>query len=472
MRIRIALLSFGCAKNLVDSEVMLGLLDRAGFAFVSDPDRADVVILNTCGFIRPARREAEAALRSVLRSKVRNPRRRVVVTGCYVQRSREALARDFPEVDAWLDVGQFEAIADAVRGKPAPSSKGTFLYSHLSPRVVSTPRSWAYIKVSEGCSHGCSFCAIPGIKGPYRSRPLSSIVAEARELGRRGVKEVNLVSQDTTAYARDLGLKNGLTRLLEALLGVQGIAWIRFLYGYPEEVTRPLLEIMNEPKICPYLDIPFQHADRRILRLMGRASDGARALRLVERVRAAVPGIALRTSVIVGFPGEGQAEFRRLEEFVRRAAFDHLGVFAYSGEEGTPAFKRGDTVPGGVKAARRARLMALQAGISLRHNRDRLGRRLDVLLDAVSDRDPSVALGRTRFQAPEVDGIVRVRCGRPAAGVLHGLHQVEITGAGEYDLRGKLVDEIRGQNPRDVLRPRILSGRARDAGQPGRRPHL
>ena len=359
-----------------------------------------------------------------------------------------------------------------MRGRPVAGSQGTFLYSHLSPRVVSTPRSWAYVKISEGCSHRCAFCSIPGIKGPFRSRPLSSILAEARELGRRGVKEINLVSQDTTAYGRDRGPAGGLPRLLEALLDVRGIAWVRFLYGYPEEVGGRLLEVMNEPKVCPYLDIPFQHADKRILRLMGRASDGERSLRLIDRIRAAVPGIALRTSVIVGFPGEGPAEFGRLEDFVRKAVFDHLGVFAYSSEEGTPAFKLGDPVPGRVKAERRERLMELQAGISLRHNRDRVGRTFDVLLDSVSDRDPSLALGRTRFQAPEVDGIVRVKCGRPAAGVLHDVHRVEITGAGEYDLRGKLVDEIRGENPGDVLRPRVLPRRAGNAGQRGRRPRL
>ncbi len=469
---KIALLSFGCAKNLVDSEVMLGLLGRAGYAFVPDPDRADVIILNTCGFIRPARREAEAALRSVLRAKSRHPGRRVIVTGCYVQRSREALARDFPEVEAWLDVGQFEAVVDAVRGRPVKGSQGTFLYSHLSPRVVSTPASWAYIKVSEGCSHRCAFCAIPGIKGPYRSRPLSSIVAEARELGRRGVKEINLVSQDTTAYGRDLGPGKGLPGLLDALRAVRGIAWVRFLYGYPEEVSGPLLEVMKEPRICPYLDLPFQHADRGVLRSMGRASDGDRSLRLIDRIRAVIPGIALRTSVIVGFPGEGPAEYRRLEAFVRRAAFDHLGVFTYSPEEGTPAFKLGDPVPERVKAERRDRLMELQAGISLRHNRDRVGRTFEVLLDSVSDRDPSLVFGRTRLQAPEVDGIVRVRCGGPAAAVLHNIHRVEITGAGEYDLRGKLVDEIRSEDPRDIFRPRALPRRARNAGQRGRRPHL
>ncbi len=436
----VALISLGCAKNLVDSEVMLGLLRKAGYAFVGRPEKADVIVLNTCGFIQPARREAEAAIRSLLRLKVKDPAKRIVVAGCYVEKSREALARAFPGVDDWLGVGQFDMIVQALRGKSVFKPRPTFLYSHLTPRIVSTPRAWAYVKISEGCSHKCAFCSIPLIKGPYRSRPLSSVVEEARELARQGVKEINIISQDTTYYGRDLGLRDGLTHLVRALVGVPGLAWIRLLYGYPEEVGASLLEVLGEKKVCPYLDIPFQHADPRILRLMGRGIHGLRALRLIDKIRRAVPSIALRTSVIVGFPGEGRTEFKRLAEFVRLAAFDHLGVFIYSREEGTPAFRLGDTVTERVKASRRARLMELQAEISRSRNQEYKGRTLDVLLDGPSAEDPFLAFGRTLFQAPEVDGIVKVRAARPVSGLLQGVHQVEISRAGVYDLRGNLVE--------------------------------
>ena len=436
---RIALISFGCAKNLVDSEVMLGCLDRAGYSFAARPEEADIIVLNTCGFIQPARDEAEAGIRRALRLKGQDPGKRVVVAGCYVQRSRKALARAYPGVDAWLDVGQFDKITETLDGRPAAASHATFLYSHLSPRIVSTPPGWAYLKISEGCSHECAFCSIPRIKGPYRSRPMDSIVREARRLASLGVKEINLVSQDTTFYGRDLGMKDGLAKLVQKLLGVRGIAWFRILYGYPEEITDALLEVMGDRRVCPYLDIPFQHADSRLLRSMKRSMDAARGLRLIAKVRRLVPDIALRTSLIVGFPGEGRAEFGRLQDFVRRAAFDHLGVFTYSPEEGTSAFHLGDPVSEPVKQRRRASLMSLQAEISRRNNVKYRGRTLDVLLDRISPRDPGRASGRGRFQAPEVDGRITVRTSPlQAADFVQTVRQVEITAAGVYDLRGKL----------------------------------
>jgi ribosomal protein S12 methylthiotransferase len=436
---RIALISFGCAKNLVDSEVMLGFLRQAGYCFAASPEKADIIVLNTCGFIRPAREEAEAAIRKALRLKRRDRGKRVVVAGCYVQRNRDALARAFPEVDDWINVGAFDKIVERIEARPSARRRGAFLYSHRSPRVVSTPPGWAYVKVSEGCSHKCAFCSIPLIKGPYRSRPVSSIVEEVEELAGRGVKEINLISQDTTTYGRDLGLKQGLVRLLRRLLDVRGVAWLRLLYGYPEEVSGALLEVMREPKICPYLDVPFQHADPGILKAMGRTMDADRGLRLIDKTRRLLPDVALRTSLIVGFPGEGRGEFGKLERFVREAAFDHLGVFTYSHEPGTAAFSRGNPVPESVKERRRTVLMTLQADISRHRNRRYIGRRLDVLLDRTAPGDPRLALGRTRFQAPEVDGLVRVRSPRPAGVLLQAIHRVEITSSGVYDLRGNLV---------------------------------
>jgi ribosomal protein S12 methylthiotransferase len=338
-----------------------------------------------------------------------------------------------------VDVSAFDKIVERIEARPSTRRRGTFLYSHRTPRVVSTPPGWAYVKVSEGCSHECAFCSIPHIKGPYRSRPVSSIVEEVRELASQGVKEVDLISQDTTYYGRDLGLKHGLVRLLRKLVDVKGIAWLRILYGYPEEVSDALLEVMQDPKVCPYLDIPFQHADPGILKAMRRSMNADRGLRLIEKIRSRNPDVALRTSLIVGFPGEGRKEFNRLMRFVREAAFDHLGVFTYSPESGTAAFNRGNPVRETVKEGRRSSLMRLQAEISRRHNQKYKGRRLDVLLDRTAPGDPALVLGRTRFQAPEVDGLVRVRTPRPAAGFLQAVHQVEITSAGVYDLRGNLV---------------------------------
>jgi len=441
MKPRVALISFGCAKNLVDSEVMLGLLKRAGYSFTANPSAADIVILNTCGFIQPARDEAQAAIRGAVRLKRSDPNKRVVVAGCTVRRNREALAHSYPQVDDWLDVTEFDRIVPTLENRrPGRRPRETFLYSHLSPRVVSTPKGWAYVKVSEGCSHRCAFCSIPLIKGPYRSRPIASIFEETRELAGRGVKEINIVSQDTTYYGRDFGWKDGLARLLQKLVTVRSVAWIRLLYGYPEEVHDSLLEIMQDKKLCPYFDLPFQHADGRLLRRMGRGMDADRGLKLIDKIRTRIPEASLRTSLIVGFPGEGPAEFLRLERFVRKAAFDHLGVFTYSPEEGTAAFRLRDSVPEFIKQRRRNRLMKLQAEISRGRNQKFRGRTVEVLLDRLAPRDPCLALGRTRFQAPEVDGIVRVRSPRPVAGLLHAVHRVEITAAGVYDLRGNLVE--------------------------------
>jgi len=255
----VALITLGCAKNLVDSEVMLGFLQQAGYRFVLQPRLADILVLNTCGFIGPAKEEAEQAILKAVRLKKKRPEKAIVVTGCYVQRCAEELASRYPEVDAWLGVADFDKIVPAVEGRDFRCGKRTFLCSHTSPRVVSTPRSWAYLKISEGCSHRCSFCAIPLIKGPYRSRPVESIVREAEELASLGVREVNLVSQDSTSFGRDRGIKEGLAGLLCRLVEVPRIRWIRVLYGYPDEVTEPLLEVMGEAPICSYLDIPFQH---------------------------------------------------------------------------------------------------------------------------------------------------------------------------------------------------------------------
>jgi ribosomal protein S12 methylthiotransferase len=435
----VALITMGCAKNLVDSEVMLGFLRQAGYDFVLRPGQADVLILNTCGFIGPAKEEAEKAILKAVRLKKDRPDRTIAVVGCYVQRCGEKLAQRYPQVDVWLGVADFDKIVPAVEGRDFRRGGGTFLCSHTTPRVLSTPRSWAYLKISEGCSHRCSFCAIPLIKGPYRSRPVASIVREAEELAATGVREINLVSQDSTYFGRDRGIKDGLARLLRRLVDVPRIRWIRVLYGYPEEITEPLLEVMGEEKICPYLDIPFQHSDSRILRRMKRSMDGKRALALIDRIRRRLPGIALRTTLIVGFPGEGPKESAALKDFVRAARFEHLGVFTYSPEESTDAFPLGNPVPEPEKQERRDEIMSLQARISKAILRKYLNRRLDVLLDGPGGKDVKTITGRTRFQAPEVDGVVHISADAGAARPLRAIEKVEITATGVYDLRGKLA---------------------------------
>jgi ribosomal protein S12 methylthiotransferase len=435
----VALVSLGCAKNLVDSEVMLGALKAAGYALTGRAEDADVVVVNTCGFIGPAREEAEAELRRVLALKRRDPGKTVVAAGCYVERDPSGLRARFPAVDAWTGVRGFDRIADIVEGRTVRDPGRTFLYSDASPRLVQTPGTWAYVKISEGCSHRCGFCAIPLIKGPYVSRPAASIVREVRALAGQGVREIVLISHDTTGFGRDRGVDDGLAKLLERLARVEGPGWLRFLYGYPEEISGRLLEAMAGPKVCRYFDIPFQHADRRLVRAMRRGLDGDRALRLLDRVRDTLPDAAFRTSLIVGFPGEGRREFSALRRFVAAARFDHLGVFAYSPERGTPAFALGDPVPAAVKEDRVREIMELQAGVSKAKNAARIGRTVEVLVEGPDAGRPGLWSGRGRFQAPEVDGVVRFSLGNGRAEPPSPIVRVEITAADAYDLAGRLA---------------------------------
>lgn len=435
----VALISFGCAKNLVDSEVMLGYLDKSGFNFTSNPEEADVIILNTCGFIQPAKEEANQAISKAVALKRKRKEKKIIVAGCYVERYKDSLAKEFPEIDIWLGVKEFDKIVQAVEGEPFQKREHCFLYDHTSPRIVSTPPSWAYIKISEGCSHQCSFCSIPLIKGPYHSRLISSILQEAYLLAERGVKEINLISQDSTCFGRDRGLENGLSLLLEELLEVKGIEWIRILYGYPEEISDCLLEIMQERKICSYLDLPFQHSDSQIIKKMGRGMDGERALALIKKIRQRLPDIALRTSLIVGFPGEEKKEFSDLKRFVRQAKFDHLGVFTYSKEEGTNSFSLGDPVRENEKRKRKEKIMEIQAEISFENNRKYLDQKIEVLIEGMLKENSKVLIGRARFQAPEVDGIITIDAPSEITCILNTILKVEITGRDVYDLQGKFV---------------------------------
>jgi len=438
---KIALISLGCAKNLVDSEVMLGYLRKAGYKFVSNIKKADIIIINTCGFIKPARQEAHETLTEAIASKNASklPLQKIIAVGCYVQRDKKSLKHKFPEVDTWLGVNDFDKIVDAIEGTPFKHASQCFLYDHNSPRCLSTPPAWTYVKISEGCSHRCGFCAIPLIKGPYRSRNISSIVKEAEDLVSKGIKEINIISQDSTYYGRDLGLKGGLPHLLKNLLKIPSLKWIRILYGYPEEITDSLLEVMQEEKICPYLDLPFQHSDHKILKLMKRDMDGHRVLKLINKIRKKIPDIALRTSLVVGFPGEGSKEFINLKNFVKEAQFNHLGVFLYSREKGTDCYSLGDPVKESIKLKRQKEIMQVQAEISLNKNKKCLHQTMDVLIDGLWAKNPNVYIGRTQFQAPEVDGMVFVNRTNSKNNLINTIQKVEITKPDVYDLYGKIV---------------------------------
>ena len=436
----VSLITFGCAKNLVDSEVMAGCLRQAGYTLGDDPGRSDIILLNTCGFIGPAKDEAIEAIERALDLKNTKPPKKVVVAGCFTERYEPELRRKYPQVDAWLGVKDFDRIVSILEAGTFRPSARTFLLSHETPRALSTPASWAYLKISEGCSHRCGFCAIPLIKGAYRSRPAASILEEARRLAAAGIKEINVISQDTTYFGRDRGGSGGLVRLLYGLRRIEGIEWIRLLYGYPEEITPELLEAMRDPKICPYLDIPFQHAAPSLIRAMRRTMDGARAFKLLERIRKTLPGASIRTSLIVGFPGEGPAEFKALRDFVREADFDHLGVFTYSREEGTAAYRFGDPIDEQIKEERREEILSLQAEISAAKLKAYAGRTVDVLLEGVWTEDSRMLVGRTRFQAPEVDGVVFITSQDKHKETTGLIRRIEITASDVYDLQGRTVE--------------------------------
>lgn len=435
---KIALVSLGCAKNLVDSEVMLGYLEHAGYTHVIRIEEADIIIINTCGFIQPARSEAEEHIAAALEVKRTHTGVRIAVTGCYAQIAEEELRRQFPDVDLWTGVSDFHHIVEILEGRDYEAQAECYLYDHTSPRRLSTPPSWAYIKISEGCSHRCSFCTIPLIKGPYRSRPQDSVSAEVQKLLSHGIKEVNLISQDSTFYGRDLGKKEGLADLLEELAGLPGHFWIRVLYSYPDEISERLLDIMREKKVCSYLDAPFQHSHPGIVRAMQRGMTGDRALLFLDKVREKIPDVVFRTSLIVGHPGEGAAEFEHLRKFVQAARFEHLGVFSYSPEPGTPSSERNDQVPEEEKEARRREIMEIQAGISADHSQKRIASQLEVLLEGRLQQDPRYIVGRAGFQAPEVDGIILVQAPESirAVGVFQ---QVEIQASDVYDLYGTIA---------------------------------
>lgn len=437
---RVGLVSLGCPKNLVDSEVMLGHLRRAGHELVAQPQEADVIVVNTCAFIDRAKQESIDTILEMAREKDVGRASRLVVTGCLAQRYEAELRREIPEIDATLGTGQVDSILEAVTGAATAtdlSAPPAWVYDHFSPRVLTTPPWLAYVKISEGCDYTCSFCIIPTLRGRHRSRRPDDVVAEAEALAARGVRELVLVAQDSTRYGHDLGMRDGLALLLRRLGRIDGVRWIRVMYAYPATMSDAILDaIASEDKVAKYVDMPLQHASDAVLKRMRRPTGRGHLLGMVERVRRRVPGVAFRTSFIVGFPGETEADFEELMALVRRAEFDHLGVFTYSDEEGTASYGLADRVPKRLKESRRKRLLAAQRTLALRRNRRRVGERVEVLVEGTHPDTDLLLRGRLATQAPEVDGAVLINDGTADPGTFA---TCEITEAHPYDLVARII---------------------------------
>jgi ribosomal protein S12 methylthiotransferase len=449
---KIGFVSLGCPKNLVDSEVMMGLSQEGGHTLTTDPAEADVLVVNTCAFIDKAKEESVNTILELAEFKKSGTCKRLVVTGCLGERYRDELKTQIPEIDAVLGTGDVPEIVGAIEGSrrsfiplmlvsesqvPShpPRALPTYLYDTESPRVFATPRHFAYVKVAEGCDYKCSFCIIPQLRGHYRSRPVDAIVREAHLLVARGIREIILISQDTTFYGRDTGSGAALPQLLRELNQVEGLEWIRLLYLYPTTITDDILDAMADcEKVCKYIDLPLQHAADGVLRRMKRPGTGTGYERLLANIRARIPGVSLRTTFIVGFPGETEAEFDQLLAFIRAVGFDHVGVFTYSHEEGTTAYGLADDVPASLKTRRRNRLMAEQKRIVARAQKMRIGALVSVMVDGPSPDHELVWRGRLAGQAPDIDPVVYLTEADTHVLQPGMLLEAEIVGAREYDL--------------------------------------
>ena len=441
-RQKFSIVSLGCARNLVDSEVMAGLLQQSRYDMVEEPADADVVLVNTCGFIEAAKAESIDTILEIARLKEERKIKKLVVAGCLAQRYPEELAKELPEVDLFIGTGEVPRIAEILRDSEALQDPRlyigipSYIYDHTTPRLRTTPSYSAFLKVSEGCDHKCAFCIIPQLRGPHRSRPIDSIVEEATRLARGGVKEINLIAQDLTAFGRDRRDGTTLYALLREMVQVPEIVWIRLLYAYPNFLDEPLLRLIRDSaKICNYIDIPFQHASPRLLQRMRRGKSGSAVREVVQKLRAMIPGITVRTSLIVGFPGETQEDFDQLLDFVEETRFERLGVFKYSEEEGTAAATMAEKVPEQEKECRWQEIMDLQVKISHENNRALIGTVQRVMIEK-READMEELHGRTQAHAPEVDGGVYVQgaCGERENLQPGDMVNVKITGALDYDL--------------------------------------
>ena len=498
---KVGFVSLGCPKNLVDSEVMMGLLAHNGAQITPRAEDADIIVVNTCSFIDTAKQESVDTILEMVGHKTSGRARKLIVAGCLVERYRNEIQKNIPEVDAVVGTGELEGILAAagiapgprtsdspftilnstsasqslksgIEGVPHPSRASekaaeraegaareqsgrfsrsewdgavadlpNYLYDETTPRVLATPRHAAYIKIAEGCDHPCSFCIIPQLRGKFRSRRFESVIAEAERLAQQGVKEITLIGQDTTCYGEDLGLKDGLALLLERLAQIEDLRWVRFLYAYPNKITGKLLDVIAaNPKVCSYIDVPLQHASANVLKRMKRGASSDIFLKSIEKMRRTVPNLTLRTSFIVGFPGETAEDFNELCDFVRAAQFDWLGVFAYSDEEGARAYTLDEKVPPREVERRRKKLMQIQRQISRKKRRALLGQQFDIVLEGPSEETDLLWEGRTPMHAPEIDGKVFINDFAEYPDVQPGqFFRCEITEAHDYDLVAKLI---------------------------------
>jgi ribosomal protein S12 methylthiotransferase len=476
---KVGFVSLGCPKNLVDSEVMMGLLARAGAELTRRAEDADVIVVNTCSFIESAQQESVNTILEMAAHKTGGKAKKLVVAGCLVERFRDQIRKDIPEVDAVVGTGELEKILAATGLSPtaqpsdsrsvspfvvlpsrpegdARAAQGRFsrekwdgaigdlpnyLYDDATPRILATPRHMAYIKIAEGCDHPCTFCIIPQLRGQFRSRRFESVIAEAERLAQSGVREITLIGQDTTCYGEDFGLKDGLALLLEKLAAIEDLRWVRFLYAYPNKITGKLLDtIAKHEKICSYMDVPLQHASASVLKRMKRGGGADVFLRSIAKMRRTVPDLTLRTSFIVGFPGETEKEFEELCDFVREAQFDWMGAFAYSDQDGAQAFALDEKLSPREIERRRKHLMGIQRQISKKKKKALVGREFDLLLEGESEETELLLEGRTPMHAPEIDGKVFVNDFPeevdPQAGQFF---RCEITEAHDYDLVARIL---------------------------------
>jgi ribosomal protein S12 methylthiotransferase len=443
---KVGFVSLGCPKNLVDSEVMMGILARDGYELTPRADEADILVVNTCSFIEAAQKESVDAILEMAEHKKFGAAKKLIVAGCLVERYRDQILEQVPEVDAVVGTGEVERILEAVHGdlRVLPAEPPAFLYHHLTPRILTTPKHAAYIKIAEGCDHPCTFCIIPQLRGKFRSRRFESVLREAENLAAAGTREITLIGQDTTSYGEDLGLRDGLAQLLAALANVDDLLWVRFLYAYPNRVTQKLLDTLEaHPSLAKYMDMPLQHASRNMLARMKRGSHGDAFLKLLERIRATIPGVSLRTSFIVGFPGETDQDFDELCDFVGAGQFDWMGVFEYSDVDNAESFALDAKVTAEVITDRRNRLMAIQKKISREKLKNWKGRTETALIEGPSKENPLVWEARLQGMAPEIDGKlyltdIELPDGRFAD--TGDAARVEITKTDTYDLIGRVVE--------------------------------
>jgi ribosomal protein S12 methylthiotransferase len=457
---KVGFVSLGCPKNLVDSEVMMGLLAHDGYELTPRADEAEILVVNTCSFIESAQKESIDTILEMAEHKKFGAAKKLIVAGCLVERYRDQILEQVPEVDAVVGTGEVERILEAVHGdmRVLPTAPPAFLYHDLTPRILTTPKHAAYIKIAEGCDHPCTFCIIPQLRGKFRSRRFESVVREAENLAAAGTREITLIGQDTTSYGEDLGLRDGLAQLLAALAGIDELLWIRFLYAYPNRVTQKLLDTLAaHPRVAKYMDMPLQHASRNMLARMKRGSHGDAFLELLERIRNTISGVALRTSFIVGFPGETEVDFVELCDFVRAGQFDWLGVFEYSDVDNASSFTLDGKVAPDVVTDRRNRLMGVQKKISREKLKAWKGRTEVALIEGPSKDNPLVWEARLQGMAPEIDGKlyltdIELPDGRFAD--TGDAARVEITKTDAYDLIGRVVEILpRPQKRKPVSEP-------------------